>query len=199
MAKPIVVNFSGGESSFDLAKLDRAKIYGAKRRIFVDAGGQPCTRAALTSDGLYLLQSGMTAQGYFDETGRWVQKSEMAGLDSEGNALPLMLSTLGVAQEASEVSPAELLGYSIETTYALQAQTVSPKLVALLESGAIVKFPFNYGADYHLETAFLLKNAEGYFCLVGNPVATVWCEPKAVAVISDDDTAAVDDLDFDMF
>ena len=44
-------------------------------------------KAALTTDGLYLLQSGMTAQGYFDETGRSLQKSQLVGLDADGQPL----------------------------------------------------------------------------------------------------------------
>ena len=85
MAKPIVLEFEGAQSSFDLAKLDRARLYGARKRIPLDQSGQTCIKASLTTDGLYLLQSGMTAQGYFDEDGRWLQRSQLSGLDVDGS------------------------------------------------------------------------------------------------------------------
>ena len=37
MAKPIVISYKGKESSFDHAKLDRAKLYGKKKRIALDS------------------------------------------------------------------------------------------------------------------------------------------------------------------
>ena len=198
MAKPIVINLDGHESCFDLAKLDRAKIYGSKRRIAVGSGDRPCTKAALTVDGLYLIQSGMTAQGYFIENGRWVQKSEMVGLDAGGNPIPLMPSTLGVVQTAAEADPRFLLDHVIEAVYVLQPQMLDPYIQEKLVSGVTLTFPFNYGADYHLETAFLINNPDGYFCLVGNPVITSWCEAN-IFTAAEDDANEIDDLDFDMF
>ena len=50
MAKPIVVRFEGAESRFDFAKLERKKLYGSRRRMPLDAAGEPCKRAALTDD-----------------------------------------------------------------------------------------------------------------------------------------------------
>jgi len=98
MAKGIVVTYAGAETSFALEKLERAKLYGYRRRIAVDADGRPCTRAALTEDGEVLLRSGMTAQGYFDPEGRQVETSALTAIDAAGNALSLSPSTLGVAQ-----------------------------------------------------------------------------------------------------
>jgi hypothetical protein len=98
MAKPIIVMLGGVESSFDHSKLDRARLYGTRRRVPLDAQGLPCVKAALTVDGAYLMQAGMTAQGYFDDQGRWLQKSELVGVDPDGHVVDLQPSTLGVAQ-----------------------------------------------------------------------------------------------------
>jgi hypothetical protein len=113
----------------------------------------------------------MTAQGYFDENGRWLQKSQLVGLDADGQPLEIKPSTLGVAQTLSAVDPAEMLRHTTAAVYQLDAATVDGALATRLEAGDVFKFGFNYGADYHLETAFLVKNAEGYFCLVGSPRA----------------------------
>ena len=87
MAKPIVVSLDGIESSFDHIKLDRKRLYGERRRVPLDLTGQPCVKSALTSDGLYLLQSGMTAQGYFDESSQSLRTRGLF-LDSKGSYGP---------------------------------------------------------------------------------------------------------------
>lgn len=198
MAKPIVVVIDGAESSFDHAKVDRTKLYGARKRVPLDAEESSCLKASLTADGLYLLQSGMTAQGYFDEGGRWLQKADLIGLDTDGAPLELKPSTLGAAQAAEEVDPSQLLRHTIDSVYALDPMTLDPALASKLDAGAVYRFPFNYGADYHLETAFLLKNGEDCFCLIGNPFEVPWAEPGKVALVEADETVE-DDLDFDMF
>lgn len=198
MAKPIIVSFAGAESNFDHAKVDRTKLYGARRRVPLDSTQSPCVKASLTADGLYLLQSGMTAQGYFDETGRWLQKSELVGLDQNGNPLELKSSTLGSAQAAEEVDAAEILRHTINSVYALDPIQMDSALQIKLDAGAVIRFPFNYGADYHLETAFLIKNGEGCFCLIGVPFVAIWAEPGSVALVEEAE-AVEDELDFDMF
>jgi hypothetical protein len=198
MAKPIIVLFGGAESSFDHAKVDRTKLYGARKRVPLDASESPCVKASLTTDGLYLLQSGMTAQGYFDESGRWLQKADLVGLDDAGNTLELKPSTLGAAQTAQEVDAAEILRHTIDAVYALDPMQMDGALQAKLDGGAVFRFPFNYGADYHLETAFLVKNTDGCFCLIGVPFDAAWAEPGKVAAVEEAETVE-DDLDFDMF
>lgn len=198
MAKPIVVTLDGVESRFEHAKVERSRLYGARRRVPLDQTGQPCVKAALTTDGLYLLQSGMTAQGYFDESGRWLQKSQLVGIDGDGQPLPLKPSTLGVAQPLVVIDPSELLRHAVESVYQLEPESLDGALAARLEAGDVFKFGFNYGADYHEETAFLVKNAEGCFCLVGAPITAVWSEPGKVLAPQVDEAPA-DDLDFEMF
>jgi hypothetical protein len=198
MAKPILVTLDGVESSFDHSKLDRARLYGNRRRVPLDEQGRPCVKAALTVDGAYLLQSGMTAQGYFDEQGRWLQKSELVGLDADGEVVDLKPSTLGVPQELSAVEPAEVLRFTNSSVYQLEPAAVDAALTSRLEAGEVFRFAFNYTSDYQLETAFLVQNPEGIFCLVADPTLPEWCEPGRLAVVEEADEAS-DELDFDMF
>ncbi len=199
MAKPIVISVDGIESGFDHTKLDRARLYGARKRIPLDQGGAPCVKAALTVDGLYLLQSGMTAQGYFDEDGRWLQKSQLVGLDADGNPLELKPSTLGVATTAESIDPSVMLRYTINSVYVLTPTTLDDALAKKLEGGEVFQFGFNYGSDYREETAFLVKNADGFFCLVGVAMTPAWCEPGQVAIVEPLDDDSADELDFEMF
>jgi len=198
MAKPIIVSLNGTESSFDHTKVERKRLYGERRRVPLDAAGEHCLKSALTTDGQYLLQSGMTAQGYFDEEGRWLQKSQLVGIGPDGQPLEIQPSTLGAAQALEPTPPGTILEHTIEAVYALDPMTVDGALMTRLEAGEVFKFGFNYSADYHQETAFLLKNTEGVFCLVGVPFTVSWSEPGKVADVAADEETS-DDLDFEMF
>jgi hypothetical protein len=65
MAKQYVVSHSGTNLAFGLTKLERSKLYGARRRIAIDTQDRPCVRAALTPDGATLIVSGMTGDPEF--------------------------------------------------------------------------------------------------------------------------------------
>jgi len=201
MAKPIVVCFNGQESRFDHKKLSRRKLYGYRRRQAVDADGATCAKANLTEDGRFLLRSGMTAQGYFTEAGRWVPNRELVGLDAEGSVVDKVASTLGAAQPLERVSPQVLLDLRMSSVYALAEQSVDPELKEALEGGMIFRFAFNYRGDYEAETAFLVANKSGTFAVVGDVTAPEWVEPVTVQTVAseEDEDPFEDDLDFEMF
>ena len=69
MPKGVVVAHNGKVSSFQIEKVERAKLYGVRRRLAIDEEGRTCARAALTDDGEVLLRAGMMAQGWFDTDG----------------------------------------------------------------------------------------------------------------------------------
>ena len=199
MAKPIVVNFQGVESSFKLEKLDRAKLYGKRQRQVLDPSGERCERAELTRDGSLLIRAGMTAQGYFDQGGAWVPNRELVGLDAGGQPLPLVPATLGAAQAlAGPVAPEELLDLAVRSVYVLTPEGLDPKLAERLAAGEVFRFSFNYRADYNAETAFLVGNKAEFFALVGDPTEAPWAELATVAAESFDE-GDDDELDFEMF
>ena len=198
MAKPIVVSHMGAESSFQLSKLERQKLYGARRRIPIDSSGQPCSRASLTDDGMVLITAGMTAQGWFDADGRQVESREIGACDVEGNALELVPSTLGEAQPLEGPVPAtEVLDLAIASIYLLEAESLDAQLDKALKAGEVWRFHFNYRPDYRAETAYLLAGEDGLFALVGVPTAPRFLEPNAPPPPDDDDEAD-DELDFEM-
>jgi len=82
LAKPIIVSLGGAESTFSFTKLDRSKLYGTRRRIVLGPDGEPCQRAQLTEDGSLLLRSGMTSQGYFDDSGNLISQSDFVGISA---------------------------------------------------------------------------------------------------------------------
>jgi len=200
MAKPISISFQGKFSNFVHVKLERSKLYGRRKRISYDPQGEECSRISLSEDGTLLIRSGMTAQGYFTEDNRWVPNKNLVGLDESGKTLELVLSTLGEPQEVAEpCKPQELLDIKPTTVYMLDAAEMDGALEKQLDEGSIFTFPLNYRAYYRAETAFLLKNGEGYFCVVGVPTVSEWCEQEKPAVEKQEEEEDSDDLDFDMF
>lgn len=200
MAKPIIVLFKGNNSSFDHFKLERSKLYGSRRRVALDSGGNSCIKASLNEEGSMIIRSGMTAQGYFTDDGKWIPNKELVGLDEKDKTLELVESTLGNPQKIDEpVNPSELLDLEVTTTYQLNPIDFDKSLKKELDGGQIFRFQFNYRADYRAETAFLIGNTEGYFCVVGVPTHPEWSELKKVAVETFEEEDDKDDLDFDMF
>jgi len=197
MAKPVLVNLNNFQSSFDLIKIDRSKIYGIKKRIAFDASNKQCVKAALTADGSQLIRSGMTAQGYFSADGSPVPRTEMVGIDAAGDVVEVKPSTLGVEQELSgPVGASEILDLELESVFWLEPIEVSETLMVSLKEGAIYRCAFNYTAGFEVETAFLLSNAEGIFAIVGKPVEPRWVEEGTVflAEVTEDEE---DELDFE--
>lgn len=200
MAKPIIVESGGKVSQFEFSKLSRSKLYGRRRRVALDPSGEPCKRAALTADGSLLIQRGMTAQGYFDESSTWVPNRELVGLDPAGQPLEKQPSTLGEAQSLQgPVAPSEVNDLRVDAIYQLDPVEIDPGLQQQLDEGQFFRFTFNYRADYRSETAFLVANKTGIYALVGQPAAPQWCELEQIApAVADDDDPFADDLDFEM-
>jgi len=116
----------------------------------------------------------------------------------DGQALELVPSTLGAPQPLELVEPDVLLEHVVESVYTLEATNLAASLQERLAAGDVFRFGFNYSADYKQSVAFLLKNTEGIFCLIGSPLTAKWSEPGKLAEVVDADDSA-DDLDFEMF
>jgi len=197
MAKPIVVSLAGKDYSFSPTKVDRAKIYGFKKRAAIDAQGRFCTRASLTSDGAHLVLAGMSAQGYFRQDGHLVSRQEMVGIAPDGKVVESIPSTLGVSQSLEgPVDGSEILGLDVESLYFLDPIETASDLHGKLQAGEIYKFPINYTAGLEMETGYLLSNDEGCFAIVGKPAQLQWIESatlfETLELVED-----ADDLDFE--
>jgi hypothetical protein len=195
----IAVSLDGAESTFGFKAVDRAAIYGKRRRVALDRDGQPCTRASLLEDGSLLLRSGMTGQGYFLPDGTFLKQSELEGFDRSGNAVEKVPSTLGVPQPLDgPINPTEVLDLRVETIYALDPDSVSDVLTSRLQAGDLFRFTFNFRDDYRAETGVLLANENGVFALIGVPVCYEWSSLQVLVDLpAADDESDDDDLDFE--
>jgi len=200
VAKTINVALNGEKAVFGFKPIDRSALYGRRRRVAFDTEGNECSRASLLSDGSLLLQSGMTAQGYFLGDGTWIPQSELTAQTIDGKEAILLPSTVGVEVELKEISASEALSITFSNTYALEAEEISPKIKEALEAGKIFSFDFNVKDDYNMETGVLVANDAGFFALIGDKVVHQFCKLENIATIADESTDnSGDDLDFEMF
>ena len=200
MASTINVVLDGHEAVFTFSPVDRAAIYGKRRRLALDETGQPCSKASLLDDGSMLLRSGMTAQGYFLPDGTWVPQGELEAINADGTLAERVASTLGEAQPLSPATAEDVLDLHVQTVYALEPESIPDGLAQALSTGSLYSFPFNYRPDYRSESAILLANDEGYWALIGNPAAGEWQELATVTAVAEASAdAGDDDLDFEMF
>lgn len=198
MGKGLVLSLDGHVSSFQLEKIERARLYGVRRRLAVDDMGRTCSRAALTDDGQVLLRAGMTAQGWFDTDGRQIEQKAIGAEDADGNPLDLVPSTLGVEQSlVGPVDAREVLDLSLTAVYRVTPDELDEALARSLAEGQFWRFAFNYRPDYRSETGYLVQNADGIFALVGTPAPARYLEPQAPPPPVDDDDDE-GDLDFEM-
>jgi len=188
MARTLTVKVGGTTSSFSLRKLDRASVYGSKRRVPVDAAGRACRVAALTRDGRYLLPPGSTATLYLDDDGDPVERAELRASDEHD-----------AQEDGGQPRPADaaqLLDCSIRNVYALTPVAICDPLEALLAASGICRLPA--APDSSVDLRFLVKSNVGYFLLVGQPSGLEFVGPDQadLSVPATDETW--DDLDLAM-
>jgi hypothetical protein len=199
VARSIIVTHQGKPSTFGYSRVTRKQLYANRKRVPLDATGQPCLRAELSDDGSMLIISGMAGQGYFAEDGRWVSTDELVSLGPDGKVVALQPSTLDKPQPLQEVEPEALLESTADTVYALEPEAFDPGLQKALAAGKLYRFDFNPRGE-HTKLAFLLANEQGTFAIVGDRLQIPWCELEKPAVDLDDADESEDgELDFEMF
>ena len=200
MAKTINLTYGAETAIFAYKPIDRAVLYGKRRRVAIDLNGKECAKASLLSDGSLLIRSGMTAQGYFTEDETWVPQSELEAINLDGTKPELFPATVGENVVAEKVSAVEALSLRFDTTYSLEPEELPGGLKKELDSGSLFKFPFNPRADYQVETGILVSNENGYFALIGQEVEYQYSALSSVVSVVDEAASdSSDDLDFEMF
>lgn len=200
MAKTINIKYEGESAVFSYRPIDRGMLYGKRRRVAFDEKGNECIKASLLLDGSLLIKSGMTAQGYFTPEKVWVPQGELEAINSDGSKPELFPATIGEEVEAAEIDPRDALEMRFDTTYALEADDLPAGIKKALDAGTILTFPFNPKADYHVETAILVGNENGYFALIGDKVEYEFVRLASIVSVSEEAASSdSDDLDFEMF
>ena len=199
MAKPLMVSLGTEAFSFNLSEVERADLYGSRKRLPTDGNGRTCIRAALTQDGSLLIASGMSGQGYFNASGQYVPRGRLVGVNAQGAVVESQPSTLGLPQALEgPVDPSVVLDLELLSVYLLAPEQASGALLDRLKAGEIFACDFNYAASLEVERAYLLANDQGVFALVGKPVSGGWGEEGARFAPPVEAAEASDDLDFEM-
>ncbi len=76
MAREILLNLNKKKSSFAISKIDRKKLYGFKKRLFIDEKGKECSKANLEEEtGIVFVNSDISSC-YLDHKGNYIEKKE---------------------------------------------------------------------------------------------------------------------------
>ncbi len=185
MERTLRVACEGTASSFTVRKLSRATLYGTRRRVPVDAEGRECKAAALTRDGRFLLPPGTTATLYLDDQGDAVQRGELRAARTGQD--------VASAPEPQIAEAANLLDCIVRQVYALAPVAVSGRLDELLVATGLCRLD---GGDGGAEVRFLVKNAAGYFLMIGESTGFSFVGPDQADLSIPESEGAWDGLDF---
>ena len=163
------LTYQGQPSRFAKSEVDRARLYGSRKLVAVDADGRECATALLTRDG-HVLPAGCTAELYLNERGDVVARAELVAVDERGAALPALEPTIGEPQKLEGPVPVqELLEYVVVRVHALHAVTLAPGLAEALGAGAVFRVPYRPRRTVVETSAFLLGSASGVFLVQAVP------------------------------
>ena len=169
MRRIVDVIYNDKESSFSITKICRSKLYGSKRRIPVDGHGNECSRASLTSDGMFILPAGGTAILYLDKHGDTVERNQLRAIDIGGEMFNPGESALNAALEVNQVVQADdLLECTITHVYVLEAIFLSQELGSSLSQGEILYLTLPTPTNHLFRRFFLVGNESGFFLLIGD-------------------------------
>ena len=198
MAKDLIFNLAGAEYAVAPVKLERKKIYGWSDIVATNKAGEVCESAYLLADAALLVPSGGYKQGTVDETGRWIDKSELKPYDAEGNEMPSYASSFDAPIELQQsVTMEEFLDNDWEAVYQLS----NPELAAAVGEN-IFKFEFFYRAGINHNDGYIMNTPGGLFLFAGDKQEFQMVALADETVIDDDEEFVeeeIDDLDFSMF
>jgi len=203
MAKTLNFQLNSQDYTLELLKLDRKKLYGWSEKIALDREGETCKTVSLYAQESMILPKGSTGLGSLDDSGEWVEKSDMHYVDSEGNEVELVPSSFSHPIVLSEkVSLETFLEHNITAIYSLQGEVEYPDFVKLLQKEEdIYTFIFNYRADYEGDPAFVIENAGELFVLVGKKIEFEMIglsDEGVLDEVEDDSSEEEDEFDFSM-
>ena len=173
MAKSLIFKFKGNEVSFQMSKVDRAKLYGFKEMEVLDEQGRKCELATLADDGRTVVAKGGTGMGTLDADGNWCDKTELKPVNLEGQEIEPVRSSFSAPVELKEtVSIDQYMDHTIRSIYTMQLESNDEALFKELKTGAIFKFDYSFRGGLEADAGFLLMNDENHiFFTVGNPTA----------------------------
>ena len=200
MARALNLSFQDSQFNLGIKKIDRSKLYGYTSVDVKDDDGSTCGLATISEDGKHILSKGCVGYTTLNEQNEYMAAADIQMMDVEGNALEKKPSSFDLDDIPMEISSIEeYLTISVKSVYQLSPEedTDIAALIPLLEEHKVLKFAFNYRADYDEDDAFMLHSGDAVFMVLGavSPFEFIGLEQQIEPVIEDDDDDE-DDFDF---
>ena len=199
MAKDLTFKLLGSDYLAAPVKLERKKIYGWTDTVATDKEGEVCQSAYLSPADSLIIPSGGLKQATVDESGRWINRSELKAFSEDGEKeLSILPSSFDVPIELNgKATMEEFLDNDWESVY----QLVNPDLAAAVGDD-IFKFEFSYRTGTKRSDAYLLNTPGGLFLFAGDkqefPLVAL-ADETTLDDVEEYVDENIDELDFSMF
>ena len=198
MAREILLTLNKKKSSFEISKIDRKKLYGFKKRIFLDEKNKECSKANLEEEtGIVFVNSDISSC-YLDHKGNYIEKSNLEAINDNGKNVKKEDSTIGKEVNVNSITTEDALNLKVNSVYHLEPKEFDNDLKSKLDKGDLFSFPFNYYADFKLEDGIILKSEKEYFALIGRKTSCHWVGENSDDLPEDVEEFEDNDLDFEM-
>ncbi len=198
MARELVLNLNKKKSHFQISKIDRKKLYGFKKRLYLDEKGKECSRANLEDETGIVIVSSDISSCYINYKGNFIEKKELEAIDDKGKKVTKQESTLGKDVKLESTSVEEALNLKVNSVYHLEPKNFDKDLKQKLDKGEVFSFPFNYYSDFKLEDGIILKSEKNYFALIGRKTMCHWIGEHSDELPEEVEEFEDNDLDFEM-
>ena len=198
MARELILNLNKKKSHFQISKIDRKKLYGFKKRLYLDEKGKECSRANLEEETGIVFVSSDISSCYINYKGNFIEKKELEAIDDKGKKVTKQESTLGKDVKLEPTSAEEALNLKVNSVYHLEPKNFDKDLKSKLDKGEVFSFPFNYYSDFKLEDGIILKSEKNYFALIGRKTMCNWIGEHSDELPEEVEEFEDNDLDFEM-
>ncbi|WP_353083255.1 hypothetical protein [Flavobacterium sp.] len=189
--------------SAGISKVDRNKVYGHVEEIISDSNGELCSVASILEDGQTIIVSGATALKTVDSENKEISKDVIKTVNLDGTDAILVPSSYDIDVVLTPGTLNDLFNLEITTVYQLVWDDEAAKLdlISYLNTNKVLKFVFNYRADYEGADAVLITAQDQVFALTGKLLEFKFLENKQIIIAEDTEnepTVEEDAMDFGM-
>ena len=133
MAREILLNLNKKKSSFVISKIDRKKLYGFKKRMFLDEKNKECSKANLEEEtGIVFVNSDISSC-YLDHKGNYIEKSDLEAINENGKKVKKEDSTIGKEVNLNSITTDDALNLKVNSVYHLEPKEFDKNLKSKLE------------------------------------------------------------------
>lgn len=202
MAKAIEFVADNFKFAAALTKVDRDKVYGFIELKVKDDSANPCILGSILDDGKTLILNGSTALKTVDAKYNELDKKQLKVVYQNGEDAILVPSSFDGEVKLSQASFDDLFNLEISSVYQLEFEDSSTLKSASdhLANGKLLRFIFNYRADYEGADAILISNSEGVFALTGRIIEFPFLDNQLSNSVESlfEETVEDEELDFGM-